>query len=232
MNLMKYIAVFFLLVGFIPATHAQTAKPDTTTPELWKDITLGPLFSAGQAVNAGTVGSGTKTSMAFAFSVGADADFPLNPNIALHLGVAYDARGVNFHEQNDANNKVDYTFGYFEFRPEFRFSGFLIGVGLGIPVSASATGGGLTKAPSLGASAMGTLFELRLGGEIPVIQTDNGTFYFTLEGSYAFTSIVSNSNDAPLPYYDVNNVPPTTDNNGPLASAELGIKYLFDLTHN
>ena len=226
---MKYIAVFFLFVGFIPATHAQTAKPDTTIPEPWKDITLGPLFSAGEAVNAGTVALGAKTSMAFAFSAGADADFPVTQNFALNLGLAYDARGINFHQENADTNKVDYIFSYFEFRPELRFSGFMIGVGVGIPVYWSDIGGGTvtTFLPKL--SSMTTLFELRLGGSIPIVENDNGTLDFTVEGSYAFTNIVSNG---PLPYYDLSKSPPSSDNNGPLASAEIGIKYLFDLTHN
>ncbi len=225
---MKYIAVFFLFVGFIPATHAQTAKPDTTIPEPWKDITLGPLFSAGEAVNAGTVALGAKTSMAFAVSVGADADFPVTQNFALNLGLAYDARGINFHQENADTNKVDYTFSYFEFRPELRFSGFMIGVGLGIPVSVNATGGGRTNAPSIGSSAMNTLFELRLGGVIPVVQGDNGSLDFTVEGSYAFTKITS----GPLQYWGASQPTDNSNNNGPLASAEIGIKYLFDLTHN
>ena len=229
---MKYAAVFFLFFSILSTARAQTASttpPDTAAPAPWKDITLGPLFSAGAAVNAGTVADGAKTSSAFAFSAGADADFPLNQNIAFNLGLAYDARGINFHDQNADTNKVDYTFGYFEIRPELRFSGFLIGVGLGIPVSASATGGGTTKAPSIGSSAMNTLFELRLGGSIPVIETDNGVLDFTVEGAYAFTHIVSNG---PLPYYDSSKNPPSSDNNGSLASAEIGVKYLFDLTHH
>ncbi len=224
---MKYATVFFLLLSASIA-HAQTSDT-AAVPEPWKDIRLGPIFSAGAAANAGTVAEGSKTAYAFAFSAGAIADYPLNQNIAFDLGLAYDARGINFHDLRSDSNKVDYTFGYFNIRPEFRFSGFLIGVGIGIPVSFSANGGGTAKAPALGASAMTTLFELRLGGTIPIIQSDLGELDFTVDGSYAFSSIVSDAN-GPLPYSGTSTN--HTDNNGPLATAEIGLKYLFNLTHN
>ncbi len=221
---MKNAAVLIaLLVGTLSSARAQTATM-VTSEDTWKDIKLGPLFSAGEAISAGTVANGAKTSSAFAFSLGADADFPLNPNISFNLALAYDARGINFHDQNDANNKVDYTFGYFEFRPEFRFSGFLIGIGVGIPVSASATGGGTVPSPPIGSSSMTTLFEVRLGGVVPIVQSSSGVLNFTVEGAYAFTQI---TNASLQPYLTSSQ---TSQNNGPLASAEIGLQYLFDLT--
>jgi hypothetical protein len=222
---MKYIAVLFAFLGVAFSAHAQSTGSAPSEP--WKNITLGPLFSAGAAVDAGTVAKGSKTNYAFAFSAGADVDFPVTPNFAANLALAYDARSINFHDQNTDANKVDYTFGYFEIRPELRFSGFMIGLGIGVPVSASATGGGTVTSPAIGSSAMNTLFEVRLGGMIPVVESNTGSLDFTIEGSYAFTKIVSTG--APLAFSGTSTS--TSDNNGPLASVQLGVKYLFDLTN-
>ncbi len=235
---MKYITVLIVLFfGYISTANAQnsaeakTSAMDTTiVPAPWKDITLGPIFSAGAAVDAGNVAMGAKTSSAFAFSAGADGEVPITQTFAFNLGLVYDQRGINFHQQNNDNNEVDYTLGYFNIRPEFRFSGLMIGIGLGIPVSASFKASGyVNPAPNIGTSALSTLFELRLGGEIPILTTDLGTLDFTLEASYAFSKIVSNG---PLPYFDAAQSYQSTDNNGPLASGEIGVKYLFDLTRN
>ncbi len=231
---MKYTLLFAFVLAFFSTAHAQTTS--LTAEDTWKDIKVGPLFSAGESVSAGTVANGAKTSSAFAFSAGAIADFPLNAHIAFTLGLAYDMRGINYHDQDNDANKVDYTFSYFEIRPEFRFSGFLLGVGIGIPVSATATAGGnilppggaivSQSAPSVGSSSMDPLIEIRLGGEIPILQSSSGDLNLTIDGAYAFTQISKN----PLTPYSITATPKSTENNGPLASVELGLQYLFDLT--
>jgi hypothetical protein len=217
-----------LLFGFIATAHAQGTS-GLTAENTWQDIKIGPLFSGGEAVNAGTVANGAKTGTAFAFSAGADADFPLTQSIAFNLAVAYDARGINFYQQNATSNIVHYNFGYFEFRPEFRFSAFLLGIGVGIPVSASSSVSGNISpqtATSVGSSNMNLLFELRLGAAIPIVQSSSGVLNLTIEGAYAFTQITNGA----LTPYNINVTPATSNSNGPLASAEIGFQYLFDLT--
>jgi hypothetical protein len=225
---MKKTAILLaLLLGIISTARAQTTA--LTAEDTWKDIKLGPFVSAGEAVSAGTVAIGAKTGSAFAFSAGADADFPLNPNISFNLALGYDARGINFHDQSTTSNEADYTFGYFVLRPEFRFSGFLLGVGVGIPVSASVTNtGSVSPETPVTSSSMATLFEIRLGGAIPIVQSSTGVLNLTIDAAYAFTQIVSKG---PLAFYPstASNIP-SSQNNGPLASAELGFQYLFDLT--
>ncbi len=223
---MKFTALFIVgFFGLLSNSYAQNAS--APPPSTWSDIKLGPLFSAGEAVSAGTVANGAKTANEFAFSAGANADFPLNPNISLDLAIAYDAREINFHDQDNTSNGVNYNLGYYEIRPEFRFSGFLVGVGIGLPASISSTGlGTLSSNPTTpSTSDMKTLFELRLGGAIPVVQSAMGVLNVTIEASYAFTQI---TNVALIPYAS-GTPPPNSSNNGPLATAELGLQYLFDL---
>ena len=217
-----------LLFGYMSSAYAQGAA-SLTAEDAWKDIKVGPLFSGGASVNAGTVGNGSKTGDDFAWSLGADADFPVTQNFAINLALAYDARGINFYNQGATNEIATYNFGYLVLRPELRISSFLLGVGVGLPVSASVTNAGVSPETPVTPSSMNMLFEIRLGASVPIMQSSSGVLNLTIEGAYAFTQIVSNG---PLAYYSsaVNPVVPSTSNNGPLASGEVGIQYLFDLT--
>lgn len=232
--------------GFVFSAHAQTATP------AWQHFYVGPLFSAGEGVSAGTVADGSKTSQGFAFSAGADADYTLNESIGVNLAFAYDSRAISFYDQAITSFTYQYSLNYFSIRPEIRFGDFLIGVGIGIPASINTTVSGIpagtdaiksalhTTKSSTGdvilastststtesSSDMNTLFEIRLGASIPILQMASGQLDFTIDASYAFTNIVSNG---PLLYNDPTKNPPSSDNNGPLASGEIGIKYLFDL---
>ena len=54
-----------------------------------------------------------------------------------------------------------------------------------------------------------------------MIQSDKGALLILIEGSYGFSEIIKSS------FYDGGDA---TKNNGPLASLELGVAYLFDLS--
>jgi hypothetical protein len=223
------ILLVVLLFGFISVTHGQ-GTASLTAENTWQDIKIGPLFTGGASVNAGSVGNGSKTGDDFAWSLGADADFPITQNFSFNLTLAYDARGINFYDQALTSDVANYTFGYLAIRPELRFSDFLLGVGVGLPITASETNNvAINPQTPVTTSSMNVLFEIRLGAAIPILQSSSGVLNFTIEGAYAFTQIVSKG---PLAYYSssVNPAVPSTSNNGPLATGEVGFQYLFDLT--
>jgi hypothetical protein len=218
-----------ILFSFVSSVHAQGTAA-LTAENSWQDIKIGPLFSGGASVDAGTIGNGSKTGDEFAWSLGADADFPITQNFAFNLALAYDARGINFYNQATTSDVANYNFGYLVLRPEFRFSDFLIGVGVGLPISASETNNvAINPQTAVSTDSMKVLFEIRIGAAVPILQSSSGVLNLTIEGAYAFTQIVSNG---PLAYYSSNVKPvvPSTSNNGPLATGEIGIQYLFDLT--
>lgn len=62
------------------------------------------------------------------------------------------------------------------------------------------------------------LLEARIGGSIPIVQTDKADLRFVIEGSYGFTQIFKSSLVSGQ----------DTNDNGPLASLQLGFAYLFD----
>jgi hypothetical protein len=222
------LLVLAVLFGFLPSAHAQTANTPAA-PDTWKDVKLGLMFMPGVSSNAGSVANGTKTNaINFSWALGAMADFPFSPNSGLQLGLCYDNRSVQFHDQTNGDTSIAYTFSYFSLRPEFRIGGFTVGLGIGIPVGASTTASAaatnMNKTQTFGSSNMNILLEGRIGATIPVVQAANGNeLRFLISGSYAFSQIVSS------PLLPSDNSQNKTDNSGPLATLQLGFAYLFDL---
>jgi hypothetical protein len=201
------------LFAIVFSVSAQAPKPP---------IGVGPLLTLGAAVNAGNVLTGYKTAPQFSYALGATSDIPLTPSIAFDFGIVYDARSINFHDQSNENVKIDYTFSYLGFRPAFRFSSFVVGVELGIPFTASSERAGQIGGPALNASSMNTLIELQLGATIPLVELDRGKLNFLINGTYGFTRINSDA-------YQTSVGLVKDRNNGPLASLEIGVNYLFNI---
>ena len=218
---MKTIQLFAVLFLCSFAIRSNAQSEFVQGQDGLMDLKAGPLFTAGTSVNAGDVATGSKTSPGFAYTPGALIDFTYTRNVGFDLGVVYDARTINFHDQTNTNLGVDYTFGYISLRPELRFDGFLIGVGLGLPVSVNTSASGGAANPTIHTGDVKALFEGRIGGNIELLQTQAGTLNLLVEASYAFSKNLESSwfhgGDA-------------TRNNGPLVTTEAGLCYLFDLT--
>ena len=214
-----FIGLFFLFSCFT-TTFIRGQSKFLPGQDGLMDLKAGPFMIAGAAANAGKVATGSKTSPAFAYSPGAIIDFTYTKNVGFDLSVVYDARTVNFHNEDNSNVGVDYTFGYVALRPELRFGGLLIGVGLGMPVSVTTSASSGAVAPKVSTGDMNALFEGRLGGTAELVKTKTGKLNFIAEVSYAFSK---NLNDSWFHGADA------TNNNGPLATGELGLSYLFDL---
>jgi hypothetical protein len=222
----------------VPGAHAQSADIYKLVPgDTSRPIEIGPLVSAGECFNTGTVAADINTSPGLDVSAGAVAEFPLTRTISLSLALAYDARNIDFQQMGNSASEVNYNFDYVVLRPELSFGGLLIGVGVGIPVSSGASssissgasGTGTAGAPStFGTSAMNFLLELRVGMCIPVMRSTSGVLDLTLEGAYALTQIASSE----LTPSGATSTPATSINNGPLVTAEIGLQYLFDLTQH
>ncbi len=210
---MKWIAIV-LAVTFvsISSAHAQRASIFDAQPDPWKDIKLGPFVVAGECLNMGTVST---TSPGFSYTAGAIAEFPITRKVSFNVALAYDAMSVYFDD-------IGYHLNYVAIRPEFLYNQIAIGVDIGVPASSSATG---TSGSSINVetSSMNTLFEIRLGGYIPLSKSPTGVLDLTAEGTYALTNIARSGMSG------TTMTSSSSVNNGPLATGEIGIQYLFDL---
>jgi hypothetical protein len=227
-NAMKRAGIFFvILFGWLPSAYAQSANIYKLVPgDSARSIKFGEFVSAGECFNTGAVSVGVESLPGFAFSAGVDAGFPLTRDISLSVALGYDARHINFEQIGYSPSEVNYNFNYIAIRPELSYSGLLIGVGIGLPVSSGVDGPGTNGSPAnLGTSDMNILIELRLGACIPLLRTASGVLDLTVDGSYALTQIASSE----LTPAGATKTPATSLNNGPLVTAELGLQYLFDL---
>jgi len=212
MNL-KIILAALLMCGVATQLAAQH-------PDHYGDIRLGPVLTGGASANAGDVANGTKTSPLCSGMGGVNADIPMSDNMALDLTAAYDLRAINFHLQDNSAVGVDYLYGYLAFRPAIRFNNFFFGLGMGLPVNANTIESGGAAKPDVSASDMNLLYEARIGGRMQIADFTSGSLYLTLDGSYAFNRILTDS------YFKGGD---ETKNNGPIATAQLGVVYLFDI---
>jgi hypothetical protein len=180
------------------------------------------MFMPGAAVNAGPVFNGYMTSSRFSWSLGGLVDIPISVTNGFIIGLAYDQRAVNFHSQTNEAIRQDYTFSYMSVRPELRLSSFLIGFGLGVPVSETdevSLDGVHTNTGSRNVGSLNMLAEVRLGTMLPIVDNPSGKLDLMIEGSYPFTKIYSNAAAAT-----------ESKDNGPIATLELGLSYLFNVS--
>lgn len=184
-----------------------------------RDILVGPFFTAGVAMNAGTLDSGVTSSPGFAFAVGGAGYVPISEDMALVLGLAYDSRSLGMEATyNGTKYTTTQSVSYFSIRPGFKFKGFQLGMGLGLPLSVSAKVND-QDVPGLSTDSLAFLVEIRAGYGFPIMKNDRNELRLLVQGSYALTKMSKSSNS-------------DTKGDGPLATAEIGLAYLFDISHS
>ena len=201
--------VALILSLFTFSAHAQSGM----SSENWRDMKVGPMFTGGLAIHAGSADTTFQPKSGFAFSVGGRMQYPFSVSMAFDLGLCYDSRSLTF-ESSDGSLKSNQTVSYISLRPGFNLGGFIIGLGLGLPVGTSADLNG--SSVTTNTSDMGFLVEGRAGANVNLMESNNGNqLRLLVEGSYGFTKV---------------NKTFTSDekNNGPLATAEIGLAYFFD----
>ena len=205
-----------------PFVRAQSPGRLTTFGSVQSSVmsvNVGPMALAGVALSTGSITPGMKTTPGLAYAPGALIDFTYSRTVGFELGMAYDSRTTTFHNVADPGSVIDYTFGFITLRPELRVDGFLVGVGLGLPVTVSTTVRSGASVPAVRLADVNPLFEGRVGGMVELTSNRVGTLDLLVEGSYAFSR---NLTDAWFHGTD------ETRNNGPIATVELGVCYLFN----
>lgn len=220
MKKLLYLLVLSAALGTNAFAQSSNPTPMTMTPP-YKVLTVGPMATFGGAVSAGSVDQGFKTTFKEAFSFGALGYYAVNEVTAFSLGLAYDARKINFHAQDNVDFYTNSQFNYFMIEPGLRLSAFTIGLGIGLPMAGSFTTQAAAGVPSTSGDIktdhLNTLVEGRIGAAIPVAESDGGDLRFLINASYPFTQIYDNLGEK---------------SNGPLASLQLGLSYQFNLMPN
>jgi hypothetical protein len=210
--------VLILLLGLSMSSVGFAQYQDTKDHR--GDLKLGPFASGNATVNASSVSDGWKTSPLGTAGGGALFELPFDRQSALDIAVVLDNRALTFYNEANSNIGVDYRFGYISLRPSVQYSGVLFGFGVGFPILATTTGYGGLALPKIETSAMNVLYEARIGGEVTLYRSKLGDLNARLEGSYAVNRILSRN---------YMNGGTDVKNNGPIASLEFGVMYLFNI---
>jgi hypothetical protein len=221
-NMKTFSATIAIALSLLAVSaHAQSGM----SVENWKDTKIGPMLTGGLALNAGSVDSLTEAKTGLAYAVGARLQYPFSANMALDIALCYDGRSVEY-DNTMITHKVTYNASYVSLRPGFNIGGIVVGVGLGLPIGGSSSVEGLTSnafPDKIESKDLNMLIEGRLGANITIFESDEGNqLRLLVEGSYGFTKLLK-SDSYPTGMEDAKN-------NGPLATAQIGVAYMFDMT--
>lgn len=238
------IAAFFLAFGgkafsqphiFVP----PKAVKDTSTFWIFKDITLGPYFSAGYSRQNEKLPDEWHSSPRFAWQFGGTMDFTINPWFGFVFSALYDSRDMYLATSSE-DTSIDMNLGYVAIEPSIRIFWLLIGLTFDVAMSGSADEAvaqlknpwtGVTAPYSANLSAetrdLATLVELRGTVSLPILESESGILHLIVSGSYplghSVTGVGSFDTTATHVFSGIGR--------GPLPTVEAGLTYQFDILH-
>ncbi|HPI20121.1 MAG TPA: hypothetical protein PKY56_07090 [Candidatus Kapabacteria bacterium] len=215
----SFITFFFVAIIFSSLAFCQDANR----------FLIGPSLGMKAGVNGAPSLEGRKNGLAFNGipEIGISAFYWLSDtsNLAFHCDLSYST--YSFLQKSGINDK-EFTekFGYLKFGADFYFSNFLLGFGVGLPLSGDIEGN------EIDTKILNALTEIRLAGWLPVVADETGTLNLFIQASYMLTGVFKDySKNDPLLSY----LPPSTPYNvaekyNPrVVSLSIGFNYLFNL---
>jgi hypothetical protein len=210
--------IFALLVLCSPLCSFAQSDEDPSG----RYFSVGPVFSLGMTTFAGDVAEGFKIKPRVGFTFGALTELDISQSIAFNLGLWYESRGRYWYdEDNEELANYSAELGYLTLAPMFNFRHFLLGLGIRLPMSGTliTKGNAVTNRNDdlpFGPYEMKTAIDIKIGGNIELLETRGGTFNFIVLGGYDLTP----------PFKTIN--APAFNPGEPDASLFLGLNYLFN----
>lgn len=207
--------VLLCLCAFVLCTSVGVSQTQT-----W--IGLGPSLSVKPGVNMSDIPDKHKTGLTVVVpDFGATLLMSLkNVKLGVMLDLGYNTSKV-LDKPNDGatDENTDITsIHYFNIGPSFTYSGILIGLNYGIPLSGDTTNKAGTKVREFpNTDNVNSLLELRFGGTIPLVEDPTGRFCITIMGNYMLSSLYKDY-DKPV-------------NNPTIGSISVGFSYLFTISN-
>jgi hypothetical protein len=232
-----FLTLFLFCAPFSVLAQSKVYAPpkiarDTSTFWMFKDITVGPYFTAGLARQNGDIPSGWRSDQTFAYTFGGTVDGSINRWLGLNLTLLYDSRNLYFASDGDSNS-IDLNVNYIALQPSIRIAWFLMGLAIDIPMSGSATET-VTYLPktkskyesnlNVDTKDLSMLMELRGTAAIPMLQLESGMLHFIFSANYPLTKTLAGSSfDTTGVFHNLGT--------GKLPTVEAGLSYQFDILH-
>jgi hypothetical protein len=212
-----------------PAESTSPAPPPP--PPSRYELSLGAFLAAKAGVNT-TVAQDYKTDVNINplpdIGISIIAPFEANDRFGAGLDIGYTTYSyiTKPYSGVTVTNTIIERYSYVNLFPHFNLYGVVVGVNVGFAPSGSAK----TKADQsvsvvtpakteLSSDELGTLIELRLGGNFPVWRNPTGHLNFYVMGGYVLGGLYSD--------YQQYLYSPNADNNPRPASLALGLAYYF-----
>jgi len=218
---------------YVPAI----APKDTSTFLIFKDVTVGPYFTAGYARQNEDIPEGWHCNSRFAWMLGVTSDFSISPWFGFDLGVLYDTRDLYLATNAGDSDNIDLSIGYLVIQPAIRIAWLLLGLAFDIPTSGSADEAialyAHPDAPiqpyhqnlNIGTGDLNTLLELRAALSVPIFAAESGTLHLIASANWPLTkTLLSGTSFDTTSHFHV-------AGNGPLPAFEVGVSYQFDVLH-
>jgi hypothetical protein len=245
MQLRRLLPIAMLLVASYATAQPRIyvpskMSPDTSTFWGFKDITIGPYFTAGYSRQTQKLPDGWHSNPLFAFTFGGTIDATINSWLGVTLSALYDSRDLYLATSGDADN-IDLNIGYIAIQPSVRIFWLLIGLAFDIPMNGSAVEHVAsfanprtqTTAPYAGnlnadTGDLSTLTELRATLSIPILQAESGVLHLIVSGNYPLGQTLSGTTSFDTTGHFSGIRAP---GQGPLPTVEVGLTYQFDILH-
>ncbi len=223
-------------------TAAETIEEKA--PEDRFNIFIGPYFGVKAGLNT-NVPNGRKTGVAMGFpDIGASFLLPFTKGstIGFMLGLGHESYAYISKPDEDADDDNTFTekYNYINLSPSLYLGGFILGLNVGFPISASAedkTGKEVTMLSDNGITTtdfaglemvdyLATNLEVKLGANIPLVKNDNGMLNLNINASYSLSGLYENHKAYRFAYEE--NKAKSEFNPSPV-SIHIGMSYLFSI---
>ena len=200
------IIALLLALGIASSANAQTksylppAPPkDTSKFLVFKDISIGPYFTAGASRQIANLPDGWTSQPKFANAFGITLDASVGPAFGIGLTALYEARAL--YAADSIGNNIFLSLGYVALQPSIRIFWLLVGIAFDFPMSGSAaesipsyqhyTNGypdqpvhPYTENINVATADIAPATELTATISIPVIEQESATLHFILSANY------------------------------------------------
>ncbi len=192
-----------------------------------KQLSIGPVIGYKAGISAVNTPQGRKNGVAPSKipDFGVSAYVPLSSTSNLGLDAEIGLSSYAYLMKSAFNDKsYQFNHSYITINPNFYFSGFIIGLSFGIPVSSDYDG------KEIKTSQQNILTEIKIGGMIPIFKDETGELNIVIMGGYALSGVFSDF----VKYDPVKNELPPTETitkvfNPRIATLGVGFNFLFDL---
>ncbi|MDA3842746.1 MAG: outer membrane beta-barrel protein [Candidatus Kapabacteria bacterium] len=214
-------------------------------------IYIGPYMGAKATANTTYAHGRTWSGIDFnAPSIGASFLLPFSNtgSIGFLLDLGYEPYGYTTKPYNNDyvtdENTVTEKYNYFNISPSLYLGGFVIGLNIGMPMSAEAYDADNDDVSVLDERGyeipwdaepdmveyLATLLEIKIGGSIPLVSNEHGKLSLNIMATYALSGLYENEEVYKYAYDVIDNTSQTeakSDLNPKPASLSLGLSYLF-----